>query len=187
MMVAWDVVQAMWDENKTGLMWVVIKSDRETEGEYAARLWFTDDGTNPQDWRNENRRLAQLDPAEMDGAPKDADVTTTITGLRANQCAFGFPWSAEAQDVKQNAQLNLFVECCEELTDGTKLQQLPPPIDSHASMEPVASLFPQPHNEESPTAQLASVLCEDPWHDTDVPLSPACPMCGYSYEDDLTL
>jgi hypothetical protein len=109
-----DVDRAMWDPEKPHLMWVLVKSTGKSEGEYAARLWFTTDGSNPQDWRNENRRLALLDAREMDDAPEDEPHTTVITGLLANEMPYGLPWDAAIQEIPKDEELLLFVECCQE-------------------------------------------------------------------------
>ena len=115
--VAFAVQQAIYDPEKPHLLWVLIAStDEEPNTEYAARLWITTDGSNPQDWRNPKRQLAQLDTREMDGAPEDEPFTTIITGLRANRLAFGLPVHTEIMkiDHESQAEIVFYVECCQE-------------------------------------------------------------------------
>jgi hypothetical protein len=181
--VVFDVVQSVWDENNDDLLWVVIQSSVETGGEYACRLWFTLDGSNPQDWRNEKRELAKFDCSEMDGAPEDIPTTTIVTGVRASRHAFGLPWCATAQGIEkdQKQQINLFVEFCQEVDEENQLEPMPAPIEP-------GECSPQiPYDESAPSAQLAQILCDDPWHLADTPLTDSCPLCGYSYADDLKL
>lgn len=182
--VTFDVVQTVWDENKPDLLWVVIQSSHETGGEYAARLWFTKDGSNPQDWRNEARDLARFDAREMDGAPEEVAVTTIVTGLRASRMAFGLPWAAAAQEIKKGDQLNLFIEFCQEVDEDGKFEPLEPMTINENTL-----MCPPDEGEQLDAfeTQLAELMCEDPWHKTDSPLSKACPLCGYAYEDDVKL
>lgn len=113
-MVTFDVDKAIWDPGKPHLLWVLVKSQGKADGEYAARLWWTKDGSNPQDFRNEKRQLATLDANEMDDAPENAEVTTIITGLQANEMPYGLPWDAALQGIEKNDQLQLYVEFCQE-------------------------------------------------------------------------
>lgn len=114
--VIFDVDQIFWDPEKPHLLWVLVKSNGEADGEYAARIWWTSDGSNPQDFRNENRRLAMLDAREMEDAPDDEPHTTVITGLKANQMPYGFPWDGALQEVskEKGTELLLYVEYCQE-------------------------------------------------------------------------
>jgi hypothetical protein len=182
--VTFDVVQSVWDENKPHLLWVVVQSSHETGGEYAARLWFTLDGSNPQDWRNEKRELAKFDCCEMDGAPEDVPTTTIVTGLRATRLAFGLPWCAAIQGIEKGDKINLFVEFCQEVNEDGKLEPLTPTAINENTL-----MCPPPESEQLDAfeTQLAELLCEDPWHKTDSPLTKNCPLCGYSYEDDVKL
>ena len=77
-------------------------------------MWWTKDGSNPQDFRNENRRLALLDAREMDDAPENEPHTTIITGLEANETPYGLPWDAAIQEIQKDDELQLFVEFCQE-------------------------------------------------------------------------
>lgn len=113
-MVTFDVDGAVWDEHKPHLLWVLVKSQGRADGEFAARLWWTKDGSNPQDFRNESRKLATLDVREMDDAPEGVDVTTIITGLEANEMPYGLPWDAALQGVSKGDELQLYVEFCQE-------------------------------------------------------------------------
>jgi len=116
--VQFDVDRAMWDPEKPHLMWVLVKSNIDADGEYVARIWWTKDGSNPQDFRNRLRQLATLDVREMDDAPDNVPTTTIITGLRANRQAFGLPWDATLQGITKDDELLLYVEFCQELEEG---------------------------------------------------------------------
>lgn len=113
--LTFDVQQAMWDPEKPHLLWVLVKSTEDVDGEYVARLWWTADGSNPQDFRNERRQLATFDVREMDEAPNDVPTTTIITGLLANRQPFGLPWDAALQGVEKGDELLLYVEFCQEM------------------------------------------------------------------------
>lgn len=187
--VTFDVVQSVWDEKRPDLLWVVIQSSHETGGEYAARLWFTKDNSNPQDWRNESRELAKFDCAEMDGAPDDVPTTCIVTGLRASRLAFGLPWAAAEQGIVKGDQLNLYIEVCQEPNAEGYMEPPSPVAINEELMDPSALMCPPDEAEQLDEfeTKLAELVCDDPWHTTDTPLTKACPLCAYSYEDDVTL
>ena len=92
-------VQSFWDAEGSDLMWVVVKSEGDADGDYAVRLWFSLDGSDPSDETNEARQLAVFDPDHLDEAPDEAAATTVARGLKANRTAFGLPWLARGQGV----------------------------------------------------------------------------------------
>lgn len=96
------VAGAVWDEQVTDLMWIVIVSTEEIPGDYAVRIWWNYDGQGyPADENNECRKLCEFDPAQLVAVPDAADATTVLKGLRANRCQFGCPWLAGTQGVER--------------------------------------------------------------------------------------
>lgn len=107
------ILQACWDPDEieqkgadgAEVMWVVVQSEDEVEGEFIARLWFSVEHDDPT-----KGTLAEFDPRALDDAPEDAEPTTVLRGLKANRCAFGIPWLARKQGVTdQRVQIGIQV------------------------------------------------------------------------------
>ncbi len=96
------IMQACWDEEVPSVMWVIIQSESEIVGDFAARLWWAAEwechatGRLPQ----QIGKLCDLSPRHLDGSPEGASTTTVARGLKANRCAFGLPWLAGPEGIK---------------------------------------------------------------------------------------
>lgn len=162
------VTRAVLDPEKPHLMWVLIQSSHPTPGDYVARLWYTLDQSNPQDWRNPMRALAHFDCAEIEGSPKDEQFTTIVTGLKANGFEFGLPFHLGANMVAvkglDQTQMTFFVEFCHEVEDEEE-----DVLDSLSDEElegTLAKIFNEASDDD----------CVDEWHAGDQ--TTACPSCA---------
>jgi hypothetical protein len=112
--IPFEITQTFWDPKRDDLIWVLVKSQVEADGDYAARLLFTADGSDPRDPANKNRMTALLDAKELEGSDSGADVIGFVHGLLANRCDFGIPWLAGRQGIKKGDKLDIYLEGLEE-------------------------------------------------------------------------
>ena len=163
-----SVTRAVLDPEKPHLMWVLIKGDA-MPGDYVARLWYTLDGSNPQDWRNNGRALAHFDCREIEGSPADEQYTTIVTGLKANGCEFGLPFHLGANIVAQTGidqtAMTFFVEFCQETDEDELHDELQNLLDETSDAEPL------------PSMDEVTIDCEDEWHELEFQTT-ACPACN---------
>jgi hypothetical protein len=179
------VTRAVLDPEKPHLMWVLIQSGHETPGDYVARLWYTLDESNPQDWRNSGRALAHFDCREIEGSPEDEQFTTIVTGLKANGCEFGLPFHLGANMISERpdeTQMTFFVEVCHEVDKEDEAANAELVESFTKAMEEDSLPESEPSDDEdgrysqlSGKIKVVGGACTDEWHKGEQ--TTICPTC----------